>query len=102
MQLHEKQPYVPTAAFAKARQHAYDFLTNRFRQAENLGGLIERPPPIVSPYDAELFGHWWYEGTEFVEWIFRHAQNGGHEVLPVSGYEYLLPNPCLLYTSRCV
>jgi len=93
MPLNEKQAWIPTKAFAKARLHAYDFLTARFNQASHLNSLIERPPLIVSPYDAELFGHWWYEGTEFIEWIFRHAQNGGHEILPVSAHEYLLHNP---------
>jgi 1,4-alpha-glucan branching enzyme len=91
--IHEKQAYIPSNAFAKARLHAYDFLTARYHQACHLHSLIERPPLVVSPYDAELFGHWWFEGPEFIEWIFRHAQNGGHQVLPVSGYEYLLHNP---------
>jgi 1,4-alpha-glucan branching enzyme len=27
---------------------------------------MDRPPIVVSPYDAELFGHWWYEGPEFL------------------------------------
>jgi 1,4-alpha-glucan branching enzyme len=26
---------------------------------------------IVSPYDAELFGHWWYEGPEWLEYLCR-------------------------------
>jgi 1,4-alpha-glucan branching enzyme len=101
VQLHEKQPYDPAPAYARAREHAYDFVNNRFHQAAHVHGLIERPPLIVSPYDAELFGHWWYEGTEFVEWIFRHAQNGGHQVMPVSGYEYLLHNPVNQVVMPC-
>jgi 1,4-alpha-glucan branching enzyme len=23
---------------------------------------MDRPPIIISPYDAELYGHWWFEG----------------------------------------
>jgi 1,4-alpha-glucan branching enzyme len=30
-------------------------------------------------YDAELFGHWWYEGPDFIEALFR--QNAGSEEL---------------------
>jgi len=26
---------------------------------------------VVCPYDAELFGHWWFEGPQFIENIFR-------------------------------
>jgi 1,4-alpha-glucan branching enzyme len=28
---------------------------------------------IVSPFDAELFGHWWFEGPRFLETLFREA-----------------------------
>lgn len=55
--LAEKAPYDPEAAFAKTEEHARHFV-----------GLLERlagrhpEGVILSPYDAELFGHWWYEG----------------------------------------
>jgi len=34
-------------------------------------GMLGRPPVIVAPYDAELFGHWWFEGPLFLEALFR-------------------------------
>ena len=34
---------------------------------------MDRPPLIVAPYDAELFGHWWYEGPEFLDYFARKA-----------------------------
>jgi predicted glycosyl hydrolase (DUF1957 family) len=46
----------------KAAEHAANFMFNREQQANHLAGIMQRPPIIVSPYDAELFGHWWYEG----------------------------------------
>jgi len=30
------------------------------------GAAPSRPPLTVAPYDAELFGHWWYEGPLFL------------------------------------
>jgi 1,4-alpha-glucan branching enzyme len=30
-------------------------------------------PVIVSPFDAELFGHWWFEGPRFLETFIRRA-----------------------------
>jgi 1,4-alpha-glucan branching enzyme len=30
-----------------------------------------RPPVIVAPYDAELFGHWWFEGPDFLDSVVR-------------------------------
>ena len=35
---------------------------------------MERDPLVVAPYDAELFGHWWFEGPAFLEAVFREAQ----------------------------
>ncbi|MEK7411877.1 MAG: 1,4-alpha-glucan branching protein domain-containing protein [Planctomycetota bacterium] len=91
--LHEKQPYNPAAAHAKAMEHAGDFHYHRVNQAQWLGSIIERPPLLVCPYDCELFGHWWYEGPQFIESVFRCAQNHGHRLLPVNGSEYLDMQP---------
>jgi 1,4-alpha-glucan branching enzyme len=40
---------------------------------EQLSTLMDRPPCITSPYDAELFGHWWYEGPWFLDYLFRKS-----------------------------
>lgn len=70
--LHQKRAYSPSAAFAKAMEHGKDFHFNRVHQIDWLGNLLgDRPPAIVSPYDAELFGHWWYEGPQFIESVLR-------------------------------
>lgn len=71
--LGEKQPYDPACARARAAEHAGNFLFNRTRQIEFLRGAFgESPVPIVvSPYDAELYGHWWYEGPVFLDMLIR-------------------------------
>ena len=56
----QKEPYVPHWAQDKAAQQAGNFMFNRQKQVEYLYNLMGRKPIIVSPYDAELFGHWWY------------------------------------------
>lgn len=68
----QKQPYDRRMAMERAAQHAGNFLFNRQLQIEylarNMGG---RPPIVVSPYDAELYGHWWFEGPEFLDFLIR-------------------------------
>ena len=92
--LHEKQAYVPTPAFRRAMEHGADFVASRIRQATHLKGLLGRPPVIVSPYDAELFGHWWYEGPQFIESIFRAAAGDPEgRLTAVTGSEYLAECP---------
>jgi len=73
-----KEPYDPVRALEKARQHANDFLSNRRRQMGKVGPLMGRPPLVTCMYDAELFGHWWYEGPDFLRCLFlENHSNGG-------------------------
>ncbi len=67
----DKQWYDPYWAKEKSAEHAGNFMFNRQQQIGNLNGLMQRKPIVVSPYDAELFGHWWYEGPWFIDYLFR-------------------------------
>ena len=66
-----KEIYDRGAALHAAGEHAQHFLNERVAQISRLAGLLDRPPMIVAPYDAELFGHWWYEGPEFLDYFAR-------------------------------
>jgi 1,4-alpha-glucan branching enzyme len=68
-----KELYDPYWAREKAAEHAGNFMFNRERQIEYIEGLIGRPPIVVSPYDAELFGHWWYEGPWWLDYVLRKS-----------------------------
>jgi 1,4-alpha-glucan branching enzyme len=35
---------------------------------------MAQPPLLVAPFDAELFGHWWFEGPQFLAALFRQAE----------------------------
>ena len=52
--------------------HAAEFHA-RLAQFQKLGRILDRSPIVVSPYDAELFGHWWFEGPEFLDALVRLA-----------------------------
>ena len=69
--LHLKEPYSRTRALGRVAAHAAHFADERRRQAAQARANMDRPPLIVSPYDAELFGHWWFEGPQFLEGVFR-------------------------------
>lgn len=70
-----KEPYYPATARAKAKLHAANFVFNREAQVNYLSAITDRPPILVAPYDAELFGHWWFEGPTFLEEMLRLAAN---------------------------
>jgi 1,4-alpha-glucan branching enzyme len=71
--LEHKQPYQPTEAAERLREHAATYLRGRAEQLQGLAGAIERPPLLVAPFDAELFGHWWFEGPRFLAELFRQG-----------------------------
>lgn len=68
-----KEIYRRDAAIQAADGHAAHFLAARMEQIHRLGEVMKRAPLVVSPYDAELFGHWWYEGPEFLDLFVRKA-----------------------------
>jgi 1,4-alpha-glucan branching enzyme len=55
---------------------------NRAAQIRHLAATMPVPPIVVAPYDAELYGHWWFEGPLFLEALFRELPktNGEPEV----------------------
>jgi len=69
----EKRCYDPAAAQAAVAAHAAHFLAARERQLSRVAEVMDRPPILTAPYDAELFGHWWHEGLAFLDAVVRGA-----------------------------
>lgn len=89
-----KEPYSFEKAKVKAELHAENFMFNLQKQAEYLYGLFQgKAPIIVSPYDAELFGHWWFEGPLFLDFFFRKLHQEQGALMPVTPREYLALYP---------
>ncbi len=84
-----KDIYNPRRARAKALMHARDFISKRQGQIERLSATMDAPPIIVAPYDAELFGHWWFEGTHWLECVLRLASENTQGVQLTHCGEYL-------------
>jgi 1,4-alpha-glucan branching enzyme len=62
---------------------------------------MDRRPIIVAPYDAELFGHWWYEGPMFLELLFRKLQYDQGTVAPITPSGYLHEYPTNQVATPC-
>jgi 1,4-alpha-glucan branching enzyme len=71
LDLGQKQLYDPVAADETAREHARHFVElvaarlARYREACGEKGVL------VAPYDMELFGHWWHEGTVWLKHVLN-------------------------------
>ncbi len=92
----EKVPYDPERARRRVGEHARDFLIRQQDHLHKLEKLTDKPPIITSPYDAELFGHWWFEGPVWIEELFRQAHSmrstGELEFQFTTGAAYLKEN----------
>ncbi|MFC5648247.1 1,4-alpha-glucan branching protein domain-containing protein [Paenibacillus solisilvae] len=88
-----KEPYYPEWAREKAARHAGNFMFNREKQIEHLSGIMDRKPIIVASYDAELFGHWWYEGPMWIEFLCRKIHYDQDTVGMITPAEYLQEYP---------
>lgn len=91
--LGEKQLYDPVRGRQKAIEHAGNFMFNRQAQVRHLRSRTKEPPIIVAPYDAELFGHWWYEGPDFLEAFIRKSGRDQSEYELISCARYLDLHP---------
>ena len=85
----EKLPYSPQEALRRVAIHGGHFIWCRERQIEYLMTQMDRKPIVVSPYDCELFGHWWYEGTEFIYHVLKKTALESKYVSLVTPSDYL-------------
>ncbi|MEI6499462.1 MAG: 1,4-alpha-glucan branching protein domain-containing protein [Armatimonadota bacterium] len=84
----DKQHYVPEWADAKTRDHAGNFLAickETLRHAPHHGGKL---PGICAPFDAELFGHWWFEGPRWLTHLLRWMHHDP-ELKVMTGSDYV-------------
>ena len=64
-----KLAYVPADARAAVARHAADFAAVLGAIADS--GTDPLREVVVAPFDTELFGHWWHEGVDFLEGLYR-------------------------------
>jgi 1,4-alpha-glucan branching enzyme len=88
-----KKPYDQAEALDRALVHAGNFMFNREKQVEYCAALMDRRPIIVAPYDAELFGHWWYEGPDWLNYLIRKMAFEQDTVSLCTPSDYLVQNP---------
>ena len=69
----EKAPYVPSVARDLVKVHASNFLYNVQDKARRTSKLVGEKPFFTLAFDCELFGHWWYEGIDWLEQVLRQS-----------------------------
>jgi len=88
-----KRPYEPSVAHERVMTHASHFVhllqSLGQQQADGGGAGI-----IVAPFDTELFGHWWFEGTDFLAATYRALRGRATgDVCAVTASQHLEAHP---------
>jgi 1,4-alpha-glucan branching enzyme len=66
-----KQLYEPELGLKRAMEHADHFVGLVTEIALQYDTQERQPGLVVSAYDTELFGHWWFEGVEWLKQVLR-------------------------------
>ena len=71
--LHEKHVYEPADIESKVYEHSQHFCSTVRQALGEYQKQTGRKGVVVAPFDAELFGHWWFEGPQFLRNVIRNA-----------------------------
>jgi 1,4-alpha-glucan branching enzyme len=81
-----KEFYEPDLAKERVKDHANHFKSILQEQLNKYGGQSFPPHVVTLPFDAELFGHWWFEGPE---WFTRVLSLRINQIEAVTPSEYI-------------
>src|SRR5881394_1136650 len=88
-----KRAYEPPAALGRVGEHGRHFahLLAGIASEQGEGGRAGKGV-IVAPFDTELFGHWWFEGVDFLAATYRELRHHAG-VRPVTAGQHLASHP---------
>jgi 1,4-alpha-glucan branching enzyme len=84
-----KQPYDPAVALAQTRHHARHFAGITADALNKYGSNGPGAPILTAPFDAELFGHWWFEGPEWLKNVALEYARPESNIQLITCAEYL-------------
>lgn len=84
--IEEKAFYNREWALEKVEQHSKHFIESVSKELEDKSEKCYPPHIIMTPFDAELFGHWWFEGPD---WISKVIELGSEKINFITPEEFL-------------
>ena len=97
----EKDYYNLQWAQDSIEKQAGHFFDSRVKQINELSKLTSNPPIITCPYDAELYGHWWYEGPDWLYVLFKKVYYDNCNFKLITPSEYIDKYPSMQVCTPC-
>jgi len=83
----DKQPYDPLAALKTVGGHAHHYASRIVGELADYYSESRKEGIVTLTFDTELFGHWWFEGPKFLEFLVKELAEA--PVGWTSGEDYL-------------
>lgn len=96
--LGEKKEYIREEAEKKIIVHTKHFLELIKNVLQENYRLTKKPGVICAPYDTELFGHWWFEGCDFLSNLIKEIAKE-KSIKMITAEKYLKINPPSVFIS---
>lgn len=96
-----KDYYHPQWAMDSVEKQAGHFFDSRQSQITHLAKSMQVPPIILCPYDAELYGHWWYEGPDWLYVLFKKIYYDTCDYQLITPGEYIDTYPEIQVSTPC-
>lgn len=90
--LGEKDPYYPGDIQGKIHEHAKNFCDHVKQRLQHHHSRTGRYGVVTACFDAELFGHWWFEGPSFLRDVVL-TLNADPDIDMNTTSEFLEQNP---------
>ena len=90
--LADKELYNPDKIPGTLSEQAHHFISLCSDLIEKSAPSLKVPPIVTAPFDAELFGHWWFEGPRWLLQVAEHCSRNP-SVAMTKGWEYLEKYP---------
>lgn len=97
----EKDVYNLQWAKDSAQIQSEHFIETRKKQISLASLYMDKPPIILCPYDAELYGHWWYEGPYWLYTLFKKIYFDQNDFKLITPSEYLDKYPEIQECTPC-
>lgn len=82
-------------------KQAGHFFDSRQKQITEVANFTQNPPIILCPYDAELYGHWWYEGPDWLYTLFKKIYYDKCDFDLITPSEYIDKYPQMQIATPC-
>ena len=82
-------------------KQAGHFFDSREKQITEAANFTKNPPIVLCPYDAELYGHWWYEGPDWLYVLFKKIYYDKCDFDLITPSEYINQYPSMQMCTPC-